>query len=135
MRSGGASIRATTLSTVTPCAGTGRRCRRWHRSWHGGVFLLPWPVRTRCFFAERFVLWPLEQVLDQTDRYCVCLTSKEEARVFLYYLGQVEELAAVFDEVPGKVRFPDPFGELEYQRKHVEGFHRHFQRVADALLR
>jgi peptide subunit release factor 1 (eRF1) len=102
---------------------------------YGRVFPLPWPVRTRCFFEERFVLWPLEQVLDQADRYCVCLTSKEEARVFLYYLGQAEELAAVFDEVPGKVRFPDPFGELEYQRKQVEGFHRHFQRVADTLLR
>ncbi len=102
---------------------------------YGRVFPLPWPVRTRCFFEERFVLWPLEQVLDQCERYCVCLTDKEEARVFLYYLGQVEELAALFDEVPGKVRFPDTFGELEYQRKHVEAFHRHFRRVADTLSR
>jgi peptide subunit release factor 1 (eRF1) len=102
---------------------------------YGRVFPLPWPVRTRCFFEERFILWPLEQVLDQCDRYCVCLTDKEEARVFLYYLGQVEELATLFDEVPGKVRFPDPFGELEYQRKHVEAFHRHFRRVADTLGR
>jgi peptide subunit release factor 1 (eRF1) len=102
---------------------------------YGRVFPLPWPVRTRCFFEERFVLWPLEQVLDQSQRFCVCLTDKDEARVFLYYLGQVEELATLFDEVPGKVRFPDPFGEVEYQRKHVEAFHRHFQRVADTLLR
>jgi peptide subunit release factor 1 (eRF1) len=102
---------------------------------YGRVFPLPWPVPTRCFFEDRFVLWPLEQVLDQSDRYCVCLTDKDEARVFLYYLGQVEELATVFDEVPGKIRFPDPFGELEYQRKHVEAFHRHFRRVADTLGR
>jgi peptide subunit release factor 1 (eRF1) len=102
---------------------------------YGRVFPLPWPVRTRCFFEERFVLWPLEQVLDQCERYCACLTDKDEARVFLYYLGQVEELATLLDEVPGKVRFPDPFSELEYQRKHVEAFHRHFRRVADTLSR
>lgn len=102
---------------------------------YGRAFALPWPVRTRCFFEERFVLWPLEQVLDQADRYCVCLTSKEEARVFLYQLGQIEDLATLFDEVPARIRFPDPFGELEYQRKHVESYHHHFRRVAEMLLR
>ena len=32
---------------------------------------LPWPVRDRAFFEDRFVLWPLQQVLDQSDRYAI----------------------------------------------------------------
>jgi hypothetical protein len=102
---------------------------------YGCVIPLPWPVRPRCFFEECFVLWPLEQVLDQCERYCICLIDKDEARILLYYLGQIEEVTALVDEVPAKVRFPDPFGELEYQRKHIAAFHRHFRRVADVLAR
>lgn len=96
---------------------------------------LAWPVRERAFFEDRFVLWPLLQILDQSDRYAVCLTDKDEARVFLYDLGQIEEVNEVIDEIPGRVRFPDPYRELEYLRKIREHTHHHFDRVAEGLLR
>ncbi len=96
---------------------------------------LPWPVRDRAFFEDRFVLWPLQQVLDQSDRYAIILTDKDEARLFLFYLEQIEEVTRIMDEIPGRVRFPDPFGELEYMRKHVEHYHHHFDRVSETALR
>ena len=96
---------------------------------------LPWPVRDRAFFEDRFVLWPLHLILDQADRYAVCLTDKDDARLFLFYLEQIEEVSDVLDEIPGRIRFPDPFRELEYMRKHVEAFHHHFEKVAETALR
>ena len=42
------------------------------------VLRLAWPVRQRAFFEDRFVLWPLQQILDQSDRYAICLTDKDE---------------------------------------------------------
>jgi peptide subunit release factor 1 (eRF1) len=96
---------------------------------------LAWPVRDRAFFEDRFVLWPLQQVLDQSDRYAICLTDRDEARLFLYYLGQIEEVKDIIDEVPERVRFPDPYHELEYTRKITERAHHHFHHVAEQALR
>ena len=96
---------------------------------------LAWPVRDRAFFEDRFVLWPLQQELDQSDRYAICLTDKDEARLFLYYLGQIEEVKDIIDEIPGRVRFPDPYHELEYMRKIREHAHHHFDRVTGQALR
>jgi peptide chain release factor subunit 1 len=104
-------------------------------SGYGRALRLPWPVRHRAFFEDRFVLWPLRQVLDQSDRYGIILTDKDDARLFLFFQDQIEEVADVFDELPGRVRFPDPFGESHYMRMHVEHFHHHFANVAEAALR
>jgi peptide subunit release factor 1 (eRF1) len=101
----------------------------------GRALPLPWPARHRAFFEERFVLWPLQQILDQSDRYAIVLTDKDDARLFRFFQERIEEVATIKDEIPGRVRFPDPFGELEYMRKHVEHFHHHFDRVAEAALR
>ena len=102
---------------------------------YGRAVRLPWPVRHRAFFEDRFVLWPLRQVLDQADRYAIILTDKEDARLFLFFLERIEEVADIRDAVPGRVRFPDPFGESHYMHKHVEHFHHHFEHVAEAALR
>jgi peptide subunit release factor 1 (eRF1) len=102
---------------------------------YGRALPLPWPTRHRAFFEERFVLWPLQQILDQSDRYAIVLTDKDDARLFRFFQERIEEVATIKDEIPGRVRFPDPFGELEYMRKHVEHFHHHFDRVAEAALR
>jgi peptide subunit release factor 1 (eRF1) len=99
------------------------------------LFPLPWPVRTRGFFEERFVMWPLEEVLQQAEEYLVCLTDKDEARAFRYYLDQIEEVSAIFDEIPGKVRYPDPYAELRFKRRHTEKVHEHLEHVADMLFR
>jgi peptide chain release factor subunit 1 len=96
---------------------------------------IPWPVRDRAFFEDRFVLWPLRLLLDQSDRYAIVLTDKDDARLFLYFMERIEEMHTIRDEIPGRVRFPDPFGEFEYQHKHIEHYHHHFERVAEKALR
>jgi peptide subunit release factor 1 (eRF1) len=102
---------------------------------YGRALRLPWPIRNRTFFEDRFVLWPLRQVLDQGDRYGVVLTDKDDARLFLFFMEQIEEVIDVFDEVPGRVRFPDVLRQLQYMQKHVEHFHHHFEHVAETALR
>lgn len=99
------------------------------------AFPLPWPLRHQYFLEERFVLWPLRQALDQSDPMGIVLVDKDEAKLFLGYLGEVEEVTYIFDEVPPKIRIPDAFGELQFRRKHVEHFHHHFQWVAYTALR
>jgi peptide chain release factor subunit 1 len=99
------------------------------------VLPLPWPVRHRVFFEDRFVLWPLHLVLDQADRFAVCLTDKDDARLFLVHLERIEEVASFRDEIPGRVRFPNPIKQWHYANKHIEYFHRHFERVAEETLR
>lgn len=96
---------------------------------------LPWPVRNRAFFENHFVLWPLQQVLDQSDRYAIVITDKEHARFFRMFLEQVEEVAQVVDHIPGKVHIRDPLRESHYLHRHVEKFHNHFERVGEAMLR
>jgi peptide subunit release factor 1 (eRF1) len=104
-------------------------------SGYGRAVRLPWPVRNRAFFEDRFVLWPLRQLLDQADRSGIILTDKEHARLFLFFLEQLEEVTSILDEVPGRIRFPDPIRAWHYMHKHVEHFHHHFERVAEEALR
>ncbi len=99
-------------------------------------WLIPvgWGFPTLMFVEPQFVLFPLELLLAQWERFAICLTDKDEARIFVYSQHKIEEVSSIVDEIPGKVRFPDPFRELQYRRKHVVYFHRHFDRVAEALL-
>jgi peptide chain release factor subunit 1 len=99
------------------------------------IVRIPSRIRNRHFFADRFVLWPLRHVLEQADRYAIILTSKDEARAFHFYLERIEEVADILDELPGRIRFPDPIRNWHYQNKHVEYFHRHFAHVAEVGLR
>ncbi len=95
----------------------------------------PWPLRSLCFFERQYVLTPLQNVLAQQERFAICLTDKDNARIYEYFMHQLEEVDRVDHEIPGKVRYPDPFRELEYMRKHVVSFHRHFEAVADRMLK
>jgi peptide subunit release factor 1 (eRF1) len=99
------------------------------------AFRIPWPLRERFFFEEQFILWPLRQILDQSDRYAVILTDRDDARLFLFFLEQLENVSAIKDEIPGRIRFPIRWREVEYHGEHREAFHEHFDRVAEAGLR
>ncbi|HEY2154153.1 MAG TPA: hypothetical protein VGH33_00890, partial [Isosphaeraceae bacterium] len=103
---------------------------------YGRAIRLPWPARNRVFYQEeRFVLWPSRQILDQSDRYAIVLTDKDDARLHLFFQERIEEVAAVIDEVPGRIRYTDRSRELEYTRRRTEAYHEHFDRVGEAALR
>jgi hypothetical protein len=99
------------------------------------VLRLPWPVRNRAFYEHQFVLWPLDEVLDQADRYVVCLTDKDDARWYYFHLEQFVLAGQLSDELPGKVRFPLPIDEPDYIGKHDRHTHYHFVNVANELLK
>jgi len=99
------------------------------------VLPLPWPVRERAFFEDQFVLWPLKLLLDQSDRYAIILTDKDDARLFLFFLERIEEMTEVHDEVPGRIRFPVRTKQIQYMNKQVEYSHQHFDNVAETALR
>jgi peptide subunit release factor 1 (eRF1) len=102
---------------------------------YGRVLPLPWPARSRVFFEERFVLWPLQQILDQSDRYAIVLTDKDDGRLFLFFQERIEEVTTIKDEIPGRVRYPDRTRELEYMHRRIESYHDHFDRVGEAAFR
>jgi peptide chain release factor subunit 1 len=104
-------------------------------SGYGRALRLPWPLRNRAFFEDRFVVWPLRQVLDQADRYGIILTDKHDARLFLFFMEKLEEVFDVVDAIPGRLHFPDPLRESHYMHKHVEHFHHHFDKVSEVGLR
>src|SRR5437764_472721 len=49
--------------------------------------------------------------------------------------GEREEMAETRDDVPAKVRFPDPFTESRFMHKRTEEVHHHFENAAEAALR
>lgn len=102
---------------------------------YGLALRFPTSIRNRAFFDSSFVVWPLEQLLDQADHYVVCLTDKDEARIYHYYLNEIELLQEIHDVIPGKVRIPDAFHEEHYQGKHLRHTHYHYVNVAAALLK
>ncbi|MCS7167551.1 MAG: hypothetical protein RMI91_05995 [Gemmatales bacterium] len=99
------------------------------------AFPLPWPLRQQHFLEEQFVLWPLRQALEQSDPFGIILIDKDEAKLYLGYLGEVEEITYIFDEVPPRIRIPDAFGELQFRRKQIEYVHHHFAWVAQVAHR
>ena len=44
------------------------------------------------------------------------LTNKDDGRLFLYFMEQIEEVVDVVDLIPGRVRFPDPLRQVHYGR-------------------
>lgn len=101
------------------------------------VYYLPQPVRSRLIVSHQPYLPPLLTLLTENKHYCVVLVSREKARIFKSYLGEIEECSEIFDEVPGKVRIAGWYG-LEERRieRHIEDHvHRHLKKVADALAR
>ncbi len=64
--------------------------------WH--VFPLAVPIRDEVCAAPQAYLKPLASVLDAYDRYGVVLVDREGARLFLFYLGALQDAVGLLGE-------------------------------------
>jgi peptide chain release factor subunit 1 len=98
---------------------TGRGLAIFTASEHGlwRSFRLPVPVRDRLILADRPYLRPLLTLVDEFERYLVLLVDKQAARLFVVYLGEIEEYTELMDEL---VPHPKAGGwsAEKYQRHH-----------------
>ncbi len=102
------------------------------------IYRLPHSVRNGIRVDVTPYTRELMHLLDEYHRYCVVLANKENARIFLVYMGKIEEYSEVFDDVPGKAKeggWGRWFGRAErridrHQEYHV---HLHLKRVVEAV--
>jgi peptide chain release factor subunit 1 len=68
-----------------------------HGLWRS--FRLPVPVRDRLIIADRPYLRPLLTLVDEFERSMVLLLDKQAARLFIVYLGEIEEYTKLMDDL------------------------------------
>ncbi|GIW41361.1 MAG: peptide chain release factor 1 [Candidatus Binatia bacterium] len=101
------------------------------------VYRLPRPVKNAYVIGHQPYVRPLTLLLDEYHRFGFCLVSREKARIFEFYLGEVLEHTEAFEEVPGKVKVAGWYG-LEERRieRHIEDHvRRHLKATAEWLFR
>jgi peptide chain release factor subunit 1 len=80
-------------------------------------FRLPVPVHDRLMLADRPYLRPLLTLVDEFERYLVLLVDKQIARLFVVYLGEIEEYTKLIDELVPRPKAGALSAE-KYQRHH-----------------
>lgn len=97
---------------------------------------LPGGVKTGVTVGETFALRPLVASLDEHPRHCVVMLNREKAQIYQRIMGLSEDPSSIQDGVPARVRAGGFGGYRERQiERHVDQeIHRHYQRVAEALL-
>ena len=97
---------------------------------------VPVPFRPHVIVSHKAAVAPLMSALDEFKRIAVCLVDRREARLFEYFMGRMEEVASVVDEVPGRVRVGGWRGYEESRiTRHIAGReYEHLKNVAEALF-
>lgn len=91
------------------------------------------PLMHRAVVGPTADLVPLEIVLETCKRSALALVDYQDARLFLVEMGEIEEVAGVADEVPGR-HDRGGRGQMRMQR-HVDDHRaRHLRHVADRLF-
>lgn len=94
------------------------------------VYPLSIPVGNGIFIGERPHIKPLTELLDEYKRHCVVLVGREQARIFLLHLGDIEEHSGALSAVPGHHK-QGGWAQARYQR-HIEGqAQRNLKRAAE----
>jgi peptide chain release factor subunit 1 len=102
----------------------------------GFLAVVPLAVRVtpEAHWSERFSLTSLLAAVDEHEKVLVVLADKETARFFRVFLGEIEEIGDVSDDIPGHHK-QGGYSQRKYQRDHVKHVRWHARRVADELLR
>ncbi len=99
------------------------------------TFHVPARIRTRLVWDDRPYMRPLLTVMDEYERYGVILATREEARFFLFYMGEIAEYSfALHDYVPGRHK-QGGWAQARFQRHIDDHALHHFRNVADVAVR
>lgn len=98
------------------------------------VFTLPVPVKDRLLVSDRPYLRPLLTLIDEYERYLVVLLDKQQARLFITYLGAIEECTELESELVPHTR-AGGLSAPNYQRHHETHVLWHVKRVVKAADR
>ncbi len=99
------------------------------------TYHVPARIRTRLVWDERPYMRPLLTVMDEYERYGVVLVTREEARFFLFYMGEIAEYSfALHDYVPGRHK-QGGWAQARFQRHIDDHALHHFRNVADVTVR
>jgi peptide chain release factor subunit 1 len=89
-------------------------------------------VPAQASFGSRPRILPLAQAADEYERYCAVYVDKEDSRIFVITLGEIEESGAISDDVPGR-HDEGGWSQSRYQRHHEFHVHEHLKRALGAL--
>lgn len=79
-------------------------------------------------------LAPLIRLIEDFDPYCVCIISRDQARILTGYLDEIQEHSLLEDEeVPGQ-HDQGGWSQARFERHIEDHVHRHFKRVAEQLF-
>lgn len=105
---------------------------REHGLWR--AFRLPVPVRDRLLVEQSPYIRPLVGLADEYERYAVLLVDKRAARLFVVYLGEIEEYAEFMDQIPPRPR-AGKWAAQRYQRRHDVHVLWHVKKAVELLER
>ena len=97
------------------------------------VMPLKIPVENRLLVDSKPRLAPLAETLSRHSRFCVLLASKEAARIFEAYAGELTEQTDLFDNIL-KRHTQGGWEQAKLQRRHEIQVHNHLKRAAEAAL-
>lgn len=103
-----------------------------HGLWR--AFRLPVAVRDRLIVGDRPYIRPLVTLADEYERYAVLLVDKKIARLFIVYMGEIEEYTEVLDQVIPRPRAGGWSAE-KHQRHHDLHVLQHVKNAVDVLER
>ncbi|MBI2866999.1 MAG: hypothetical protein HYX97_01530 [Chloroflexi bacterium] len=89
------------------------------------------PLKFEVKYGDLPYVAPLAALFDEYQRYCVVLVDNEKARIFLIYLGDIEERREVIDEVPKRHK------QIEWdprvERRHAAKVQQHLAHVIELV--
>ncbi len=100
------------------------------------VYELPHPLRNAIYLDRTPYIRPLMAVLNNYHRLLVALVDRREGILYDYYVGELNEIQRIRDDVPGRVRIAGwaGYGEDKIKRHILDHEHRHYKNVADAIF-
>ena len=91
------------------------------------------PVETIAFAGERSYIRPLLRMIDEYERYLVALIDEKKARLFVIYLGEIEESKELVNYYYIQKTQKGGWSQARYQRHAEEHFAKHLKNIKTAI--